>query len=569
MFSNIAEVSEFAQRIFGPHSQVCYLAAQDGRVLGMLAGEEEELEAMQGTADYAIGAKLLYAIEMAMINGTASANWLANTGQPVRVTLIKCDLADQEAVVCVSIQTVEKQLSGWVEEDLLEEAGIVAFRLETQSNTLHTSNSFSNSGILAGKVHWDDANIFDHLDFENASLRQDIRKAAANAQPFFAPSIYSKAIKEFLEVKAWPEYANNKAVVLTGYLKITDRNEVMHRALKAQGPRLTFTTNPYGRRMVLEYQSTQTPLYQKIIKAWQHKLGAESAEMELHCKTAMAKGQANTLMRWSDIGLKMQLAIRLETHIETDHLDGKRLFHTVGPAGEAWLPKAAPANKMEGLGDGTRATQKAPASSAVGENDTRLLKESHHRIKNSLSLVASLLQLQAMELGDDAAREALTQSVERVRVLADLHTALYAHEQGEEMAVDSKPFIEAVLERLEQSVGWEGITFKNKIEAHQLPAGKMSTIGMLVNEIVMNSLKYAFEKQGKGIIAVSFYKIKNIFYLSVEDNGIGLKKKDKKAKSSESLGMTLIREFCTQLDATLHIEDQVGTRYIITFGAKG
>ena len=291
--------------------------------------------------------------------------------------------------------------------------------------------------------------------------------------------------------------------------------------------------------------------------------------MELHCKTAMAKGQANTLMRWSDIGLKMQLAIRLETHIETDHLDGKRLFHTVGPAGEAWLPNPAPANKMEGLGDGTRATQKAPASSAVGENDTRLLKESHHRIKNSLSLVASLLQLQAMELGDDAAREALTQSVERVRVLADLHTALYAHEQGEEMAVDSKPFIEAVLERLEQSVGWEGITFKNKIEAHQLPAGKMSTIGMLVNEIVMNSLKYAFEKQGKGIIAVSFYMIKNIFYLSVEDNGIGLKKKDKKAKSSESLGMTLIREFCTQLDATLHIEDQVGTRYIITFGAKG
>jgi two-component sensor histidine kinase len=190
-----------------------------------------------------------------------------------------------------------------------------------------------------------------------------------------------------------------------------------------------------------------------------------------------------------------------------------------------------------------------------------LTKEANHRIKNSLSMAASLLQLQSYTLEDKAAKDALTDAVQRLYTVSDLHGALYKYTVGTEQ-VEMRPFLENVSDRLQKLIQGQGIEIRVQIEDIVLPNKKAGRIGFLINELVLNAAKYAFTESKQGFIAIYLTKSMDSYYLSVQDNGQGM---EQRAIASDSLGSTLITEFAKDLNAEMRLETHAGTRYVFTF----
>jgi two-component sensor histidine kinase len=112
------------------------------------------------------------------------------------------------------------------------------------------------------------------------------------------------------------------------------------------------------------------------------------------------------------------------------------------------------------------------------------------------------------------------------------------------------------------------IIFKYNIQSGVfLEIDMMIPIGLILNEILSNSYKYAFKNKKTGLITIDLKKVKNELMLSVYDNGIGLDKKFD-IKKQRSLGMQLIHMLCEQVEALLKISSDKGTRYDITFPLK-
>jgi two-component sensor histidine kinase len=204
--------------------------------------------------------------------------------------------------------------------------------------------------------------------------------------------------------------------------------------------------------------------------------------------------------------------------------------------------------------------EKAIAASAYADA-ILLTKEANHRIKNSLSVAASLLQLQSYTVEDKVAKEALKDAVQRMYTVSDLHEALYKYTVGAE-EVEAKPFLENIAERLRKLIGIQGVEIRTEIQDLVIPNKMASRIGFLVNELVLNAVKYAFTETKQGFIAIYLTLSGSTYYLSVQDNGHGM---DERADVSESLGSTLITEFAKDLQAEMRLETQAGTRYVFTF----
>lgn len=200
--------------------------------------------------------------------------------------------------------------------------------------------------------------------------------------------------------------------------------------------------------------------------------------------------------------------------------------------------------------------------SAEGE---LLAKEANHRIKNSLSMAASMLQLQSYMLEDKAAKDALLDSVQRLYTVSDLHEALYKYSSGNANQVEVKPFLENIANRLQGLIGGMGIEIRLQIEPLVCGAKVASRMGLLVNELVLNAAKYAFPESKQGFIAIYLTESSGQFYLSVQDNGQGM---EQRPAQSTSLGNTLISEFAKELKADMRLETQAGTRYVFTFSAS-
>jgi two-component sensor histidine kinase len=197
------------------------------------------------------------------------------------------------------------------------------------------------------------------------------------------------------------------------------------------------------------------------------------------------------------------------------------------------------------------------------EDALLLTKEANHRIKNSLSMAASLLQLQSYALEDEAAKEALGDAVQRLYTVSDLHEALYRHMAGTDK-VQIKPFIESLADRLQGLVRARGVEIRTEIQEMDLPNKRASRIGFLINELVLNAAKYAFPDQKQGFVAIYLTQTGGQCYLSVQDNGQGM---SPQTGASESLGSTLVAEFAKDLQADVRVETQAGTRYVFTFPA--
>ncbi len=191
-----------------------------------------------------------------------------------------------------------------------------------------------------------------------------------------------------------------------------------------------------------------------------------------------------------------------------------------------------------------------------------LLKEIHHRVKNNLQIISSLLKLQSNYITDQQVIHFFKDSYNRVHSLALIHEKLYSTECF--ASIDTGDYIPSLMKNLLSAYGRNTITLKDTIASFQLDIDTAIPCGLIITELVSNSLKYAFPEDREGEIMVQLRDEGDKIYLSVRDNGIGLPA-NFSIEQSESLGLQLVTNLTQQLDGTLALDTSKGTAFIITF----
>jgi two-component sensor histidine kinase len=194
----------------------------------------------------------------------------------------------------------------------------------------------------------------------------------------------------------------------------------------------------------------------------------------------------------------------------------------------------------------------------------RLLKEIHHRVKNNLQIVMSLLNSQASSLKDQSALSAIQESQHRVQAMALIHQKLY---QSEGIArIPMKAYIEEVVGFLSDSYSLsQSVKLDVEVEDIELDVTQAVPLGLIINEGITNAFKYAFPDGRSGKIFLSLHSLAEYTYqLSIADDGVGLPV-DFDPSHSRSLGMTLLHGFSAQLDGELVLKNCSGLTINLVF----
>jgi two-component sensor histidine kinase len=197
-----------------------------------------------------------------------------------------------------------------------------------------------------------------------------------------------------------------------------------------------------------------------------------------------------------------------------------------------------------------------------------LLKEIHHRVKNNLQIVSSLLNLQSENITDEKYLGLIKESQNRINSMALVHEMLYKSKDLSK--IELKQYIEKLCSSVNMSYSSpeKEIVFSYNIEAGIfLEIDMMIPIGLMLNEILSNSYKYAFPEKDKGVITIELSSENEKIKMVVFDNGIGLKK-NFDIKKTGSLGMQLVQMLGEQIDAAVAVSSDKGTRFEINFVTK-
>lgn len=214
---------------------------------------------------------------------------------------------------------------------------------------------------------------------------------------------------------------------------------------------------------------------------------------------------------------------------------------------------------------GTLQQRERDLQEAVAQQDL-LMQEIHHRVKNNLQIIASLMNLQATRIKLPEARAEFQSARDRVRALATVHRHLYAH--GELHSINMREFLVELCEQLFQAMGeTPGDRIKLDISAPelQITSDQAVPLSLIVTEAVSNAVKYAFPRGRQGSISVLLVTNDDDAELSIKDDGIGVPagRVETESGTRDGIGITLIRGFARQLGATLTVEENDGTRYTV------
>jgi PAS domain S-box-containing protein len=197
------------------------------------------------------------------------------------------------------------------------------------------------------------------------------------------------------------------------------------------------------------------------------------------------------------------------------------------------------------------------------EEKNVLLKEVHHRVKNNLQIISSLLFLQATQVADPKARELFAESQNRILAMSLVHEELY---RSRDLAsVSMRGLITNLVQRLMDS-GGQRARVDLKLEEATLPVTKSLPCGMAVNELVTNAIKHGLGLHGDGELAVHFRHTTDGYELLVADNGPGIPP-DVDFAAPRTLGLTLVRSLADQLQGSITYENAGGARFVLTFPA--
>jgi PAS domain S-box-containing protein len=193
-----------------------------------------------------------------------------------------------------------------------------------------------------------------------------------------------------------------------------------------------------------------------------------------------------------------------------------------------------------------------------------LLREIHHRVKNNMQIISSLLNLQKEYVDDEEAVNVLKESQNRVKSMAIIHENLY---QSKDLTnINFVNYIQSLVSNLFYSYNIDQSQIRSvlKIEDISLNIETAVPCGLILSELISNSLKYAFPNKMNGEIVISLKSEKNNYHLCICDNGIGLPE-DINFSNIKTLGLLLVNSLTQQIDGEITIKRSHGTKFIVIF----
>lgn len=193
-----------------------------------------------------------------------------------------------------------------------------------------------------------------------------------------------------------------------------------------------------------------------------------------------------------------------------------------------------------------------------------LLKEIHHRVKNNLQVISSLLSMQSRKMKDSDAKVAVKEGQSRIKSMSLIHQKLYS--EGNLSRINMKEYIDDLSGFLFKSYKTEA-QIESLVEADEisLDVDTAVPLGLIINELISNALKYAFEPKEQGQVSIRLHKKQEAYQLQVADTGKGL---PEDFDQKQSMGMRLVHILVDQLDADLQIDQSKGLLFTIIFADK-
>ncbi len=194
-----------------------------------------------------------------------------------------------------------------------------------------------------------------------------------------------------------------------------------------------------------------------------------------------------------------------------------------------------------------------------------LLREIHHRVKNNLQIISVLLSLQSEEIDDPEILEKYKESENRIHSMALIHERMY---QSKDLSsIDFTDYVQNLIADITYAYGFDGSSLDITLDLnnYNLSIETVMPLGLIINELVSNSLKYAFQNKSDKKINIILEKQDNgQFKLEISDNGIGFPE-NIDFKNTSSLGLQLVNELVQQIDGQIELLPEKGTNFIIHF----
>jgi PAS domain S-box-containing protein len=189
-----------------------------------------------------------------------------------------------------------------------------------------------------------------------------------------------------------------------------------------------------------------------------------------------------------------------------------------------------------------------------------LLKEIHHRVKNNLMVISSLLNLQSQYIKDKEALNIFKESQSRARSMALIHELLY--KSTDLKRINFGDYIRTLSSELLRTYSTGNILLNLFVEDLMLDINTTVPLGLIVNELVSNSLKHAFPQGQEGNIVINFHKSKEKYILIVKDDGVGFPE-EVDYKNSDTLGLQIVNSLTGQIDGVISLEKGKGTKFTL------
>lgn len=206
---------------------------------------------------------------------------------------------------------------------------------------------------------------------------------------------------------------------------------------------------------------------------------------------------------------------------------------------------------------------------SLKEKET-LLREIHHRVKNNLAMISSMLELQIMQSTDESVTNALRDSQLRIRSIAIIHEKLYQNESLYDIGFDN--YLKELVETIQQTYSTKGKTIETSydLDPVSLDINQVIPGSLIVNEVIVNSFKHAFTNKTEGNLTISLNYLNGKIDLTITDDGNGLPE-NFDINEQQSLGMTLIQALTSQLEGTFDFTNDPngdGTLFNLKFEKK-
>ncbi|MDY6898538.1 MAG: histidine kinase dimerization/phosphoacceptor domain -containing protein [Cyanobacteriota bacterium] len=342
--------------------------------------------------------------------------------------------------------------------------------------------------------------------------------------------------------------------------------------------------NVYGRKRVEQALRVSEERYARAISAgkvgvWEWNIHTNEVYIDSNLKAMLGYKDeeiANQFVNWlrfvhsGDVGLvKAEINAYLEGLIPKYEIE-HRMVHRNGEV-LGFLTRGTVVRDEDGIptfmaGSSTDITARKQVEdklkASLKEKEV-LLKEIHHRVKNNLQIISSLLRLQSGYIKDKQALDIFKDSQNRVRAMALIHENLY---QTKDLAkIEFSEYIRKLKNNLVRCYNIENIDINTSIEKLFLKLDTAIPCGLIINELISNSMKHAFNNSEKGEIYVEFITLQPGKYsLSVSDNGVGVTENIDSLKK-HSLGLELVWNLVEQLEGTIIYNSKLGTSFRITF----